>query len=74
MEGWKPEDKPIAYTSRQSHYSVSRGAMVSGMGMNQMRNVPCERWTGAMSHEALEEMIVKDIEAGNKPFFVNSVA
>ena len=73
-EGWKPEDRPIAYTSRQSHYSVARGAMVCGMGMNNMRDVPCERWTGAMSHEALEEMIVKDIEQGNKPFFVNSVA
>ena len=37
LEGWKPEDKPIAFTPVQSHYSVNRGAMVSGMGMNNMR-------------------------------------
>jgi hypothetical protein len=54
-DGWKAEDKPIAFTSRQSHYSVNRGAMVSGMGMNNMKQVPCDRWTGAMNHEALEE-------------------
>jgi len=46
MEGWKAEDKPIAYTPAQSHYSVNRGAMVAGMGMNNMRQVPCDRWTG----------------------------
>ena len=34
MEGWKPEDRPVAFTTRQSHYSINRGAMVCGMGMN----------------------------------------
>jgi len=46
MEGWKGEDKPIAFTSAQSHYAVNRGAMMSGMGMDQMRKVPCDRMTG----------------------------
>lgn len=36
MEGWKPEDRPVGFTAQQSHYSVNRGAMVCGMGMNQM--------------------------------------
>lgn len=32
--GWKAEDRPIAFTAAQSHYSINRGAMVSGMGMD----------------------------------------
>jgi len=36
-EGWRAEDMPVAYTPECSHYSINRGAMVSGMGMNQMR-------------------------------------
>ena len=33
MQGWKPDDKPRAFTAMQSHYSINRAAMVSGMGM-----------------------------------------
>jgi len=74
MEGWSPEDKPVAFTPIQSHYSIARAAMVCGMGMNQMRGVPCDRLTGRMSIEALEEMIEAEIAKGNKPFYVNSMA
>jgi len=48
--------------------------MLTGMGMNQMRGVPCDRLTGKMSVEALEEMIKTAIANGEKPFFVNSMA
>ena len=34
LEGWKAEDRPVAFTAEQSHYSINRGAMVCGMGMN----------------------------------------
>lgn len=74
LEGWRPEDKPVAFTPIQSHYSITRAAMVCGMGMNQMRGVPCDRMTGRMNLDALEEMIQNEIAAGNKPFFVNSMA
>jgi len=57
LEGWKPEDRPVAFTPIQSHYSIARAAMLIGMGMNQMRGVPCDRLTGRMSVEALDEMI-----------------
>ena len=46
LEGWKPEDQPVAFTARQSHYSVTRGGMVAGMGMNNFIKVAGERWTG----------------------------
>lgn len=48
--------------------------MVSGMGMNQMRQVPAINETGAMDPVALEKMVKEEIAKGNKPFFVNSVA
>jgi glutamate/tyrosine decarboxylase-like PLP-dependent enzyme len=53
-DGWNGTEKPIAFTPAQSHYSINRGAMVCGMGMNAMRQVPCERWTGQMDTKALE--------------------
>ena len=73
-EGWKPEDKPVAFTSVQSHYSVSRAAMVSGMGMNNLVYIPCDRDTGVMIPEKLDEAIQKEIDNGRKPFFVNALA
>mmetsp|Transcript_18073 Transcript_18073/g.30841 ORF Transcript_18073/g.30841 Transcript_18073/m.30841 type:complete len:469 (+) Transcript_18073:27-1433(+) len=73
-EGWKAEDKPVAFTSVQSHYSVARGAMVAGMGINNLVNVPCDRMTGVMIPEKLEEALKAEIEKGNKPFFVNTLA
>ena len=48
--------------------------MVCGMGMNNMRQVPCDRWTGQMDTYALEQMIIKEKELGNHPFFVNCMA
>lgn len=48
--------------------------MVGGMGMDQMRTVPCERWTGKMKLDVLEEMIEDEIAKGNKPFYVNAMA
>jgi len=47
---------------------------MSGMGMNSMLYVPCERDTGKMRIDKLEEMVKREIEAGNKPFYVNSTA
>ena len=32
-EGWDPEDRPIAFSGKQDHYSIRRAAMVAGMGM-----------------------------------------
>lgn len=74
LDGWNGTEKPVAFTPAQSHYSIKRGAMVSGMGMKNMREVPCERWTGQMDTYALEQMIIAEKEKGNHPFFVNCMA
>jgi glutamate decarboxylase len=54
-EGWKAGDNPVGYTAGQSHYSVNRGAMVTGMGMDNFRKIPCDRMTGAMKIDELEK-------------------
>lgn len=72
MEGWKGGDRPVGFTATQSHYSISRGAMVAGMGMNQMKGVASDRMTGAMIPEALDQAIVQAKKNGETPFFVNS--
>ena len=74
QEGWNPEDRPVAFTPCQSHYSINRSAAVCGMGMKQMRQVPCDRLTGRMNIDALEQMVQDEIAKGNKPFFCNSMA
>jgi glutamate/tyrosine decarboxylase-like PLP-dependent enzyme len=57
-DGWQSNDRPVAFTSYQSHYSLKRAAMMSGMGMKNIRYVPSDRKTGSMIPEALEEAIV----------------
>lgn len=56
-EGWRGDDKPVAFTALQSHYSINRGAMVCGMGMNQMVQLPSDRKTGQIDVEALDKAI-----------------
>lgn len=70
-EGWLPEDKPVAFTPQQCHYSITRGAMVAGMGLKNMKSVPCDRYNGVMDVEILDKMIIEEKEKGNKPFFIN---
>lgn len=73
-QGWARNDRPVAFTAVQSHYSVSTAAMVTGMGSDQMIQVPANHETSQMDPVALEECIQKELSKGNKPFFVNAVA
>ncbi|MCH9661092.1 MAG: PLP-dependent decarboxylase [Bacteroidetes bacterium] len=65
--------KMIVYTSAQSHYSTPKNAAFSGIGRDQVRNVPVDD-QGCMSITALEEMIQKDITAGDTPTLINATA
>ena len=73
MEGWKPEDQPVAFTAKQSHYSVTRGGMVAGLGMNNFITVEGDRMTGQMKAESLDKAIREQKALGKTPFYVNSV-
>ncbi|WP_299106579.1 pyridoxal-dependent decarboxylase [uncultured Winogradskyella sp.] len=61
------------YTSRESHYSISKNAALTGIGRNQVRLVNTNN-KGEMLAEHLDKLIQKDLIDGHIPFFVNSTA
>ena len=66
--------KPMTlYTSRESHYSISKNAALTGIGRNQVRLVNTND-KGEMLSTHLDELIQKDINNGFEPFFVNATA
>ncbi len=60
-----------AYTSCQSHYSLTKNANLIGIGRNNIRKITVDT-SGAMLLDELEEKIKADIAAGKKPFFINA--
>jgi len=72
-EGWRPEDKPVCFTSAQAHYSVKRGAMMAGFGMDNCIAVAADV-RGCMIPEALDAAIVEAKAGGRTPFFVSTTA
>ncbi|MBC3845129.1 aminotransferase class V-fold PLP-dependent enzyme [Winogradskyella echinorum] len=61
------------YTSKESHYSISKNAALTGIGRNQVRLVNTNS-KGEMLADHLEELVSKDINEGFEPFFVNATA
>lgn len=61
------------YTSKESHYSISKNAALTGIGRNKVRLVNTNT-KGEMLAEHLNELIQKDIIDGHEPFFVNATA
>lgn len=63
-----PADRLTAYCSQQAHSSVTRAAMIAGIGRDNMRQIPTDdRWR--MRPEALREQLARDIADGYTPFF-----
>jgi len=65
--------KLIAYTSKESHYSVPKNAAFCGIGRKQVRYVTTDEY-GCMDVSDLTEQIEDDIREGNKPMMVNCTA
>lgn len=63
----------ILYTSKESHYSISKNAALTGIGRNQVRLVNTNS-KGEMLADHLEELVSNDIKEGFEPFFVNTTA
>jgi glutamate/tyrosine decarboxylase-like PLP-dependent enzyme len=66
-----PVNKFIAYTSCQSHYSVTKNAGIVGIGRQNVRQITVD-YSGKMRLAELEETIQSDMVAGFKPFFINA--
>ncbi|KAI8870058.1 PLP-dependent transferase [Ramicandelaber brevisporus] len=68
-----PPQKPVMFTSEQSHYSFDKSAFVSGIGLDNVLSVPCDEY-GRMIPAKLREMIQASRARGERPFFVNATA
>ena len=63
----------VAYTSKESHYSIAKNASFSGLGRGQVRYIATNS-AGEMLPDKLEEQILEDLQQGHVPFFVNATA
>lgn len=63
----------ILYTSEISHYSITKGAAMAGLGRSNVRHIPCDD-RGRMIPARLREAIERDLEAGHRPFMINATA
>ena len=61
----------VAYTSNQAHSSIEKAAMVSGIGLDNLRLIDVDE-NFAMRPDLLARRIQEDREAGLVPFFVSA--
>ncbi|KAI9764958.1 MAG: hypothetical protein M1839_005686 [Geoglossum umbratile] len=65
--------KLAIFTSVDSHYSVSKAAMMCGLGTSNVQMVPINR-KGQMDVAQLERAVLKAKQDGLTPFYVNATA
>ena len=62
-----------AYTSENSHYSLSKNAAFTGIGRENLRHIESNK-RGQMNVTALQRKIEEDIKNGFTPFYLNATA
>ncbi len=67
------QTKMIVYTSKESHYSISKNASFMGIGCDQVRFVKVDH-LGRMLAEDLDIQVQNDLSLGHQPFFVNATS
>jgi len=65
--------KIVAYTSENSHYSISKNASFSGIGRSNVRSIKCDKY-GRIDTLELEKQINSDLQNGFIPFYLNATA
>jgi aromatic-L-amino-acid decarboxylase len=61
--------KLVAYTSAQAHSSLEKAAMISGIGLDNLRLIQVDD-SFALNVEALRRQLEHDLQTGLVPFFV----
>jgi aromatic-L-amino-acid decarboxylase len=59
----------VLYTSEHANFSVDRGALVTGLGLNHIRHIPSDE-NFRMRPEALSSAIQDDVAADRRPFCI----
>ncbi|MDJ0685305.1 MAG: pyridoxal-dependent decarboxylase [Alphaproteobacteria bacterium] len=67
--GLRGLEKLTAYTSGETHTSTEKGIKIAGLGVENLRKLPVDSHFAVMP-DALERMIVADIQAGFRPTIV----
>ena len=63
----------IAYSSENSHYSISKNASFSGIGKENVRYIKSDQF-GRICKDDFENQISNDISNGFLPFYLNATA
>lgn len=63
----------VAFTSAQSHYSFVKAAMMTGLGRDNLIEVPCDD-AGRMRLDQLNSALCRARSEGREPFFINATA
>ncbi len=69
MAGRRDVPKLRMYASEQAHSSVEKGAMILGIGQNNLRKIGVDG-EFRMRPDLLEKAIQADVSTGDRPFFV----
>jgi len=69
-DGLWQKDRPVIFTSEQSHYSIDKAAALLGLGTGSVRKIKCDRH-GRMLPDDLRQKIEAAEDQGERPFFVN---
>jgi len=65
--------RPVLFLSEEAHYSLTRAAVVAGLGSRAAVPVAVDE-AGRMIPAALEEAVARERRAGGRPFFVAATA
>lgn len=63
--------KSVIYLSEQAHHSILKAIKIAGLSEAQIRYIPLDEKLRLSSSE-LEKAIIKDMELGLMPFFINA--
>ena len=63
----------VGFVSEESHYSFMKAGLQSGIGLNNIRMIPCDGH-GKMNLKKLVSSIKSSIKNGERPFFIGATA
>jgi glutamate/tyrosine decarboxylase-like PLP-dependent enzyme len=63
--------KSVIYLSEQAHHSILKAIKIAGLSEAQIRYIPLDEKL-RLSSDELEKAIIKDMELGLMPFFINA--
>jgi len=63
----------VGFVSEESHYSFLKAGYQAGIGIDNIRQVPCDD-NGHMNIDKLEKMIDLSVHNGEQPFFIGATA